>query len=401
MKVLFISVLYMPTHMPSDKRFVRDLIFNLPPEVSASVWAVNDWPDSVTMDSLHGRSVPVYSGPRLFHSPRYSGTPSAASFYSPHASHGNFRQVLELSTTMFARQSRLSEAVRREQPDVIHVTDNWGPVLPLVRRAAGGVPITLAKPSMEHIQDSAGAYARFIRMCLRGCDCIVSYDETCTQCLTGAALTESPVETIPWGIVPPREKRIPQERVNAIRSRYGCGEGDLLAVVSIQSDRALSEVLNEWRSVAGAIPVKTVAAVKPPHWREEFGKLSSEDMFVESGPADFTDLLHAADIMFSPTYSRFVKRTFNPPLTWMEAMVRGTALITSACPGVSALVQDGKNGFSYASPGELGVKIAALKDPSRVRAMQEAARETISGKYDVAGIAKRYVKVWSRISRAL
>ena len=155
------------------------------------------------------------------------------------------------------------------------------------------------------------------------------------------------------------------------------------------------KTVNELVAAAKEVPLRIVAAFKPDQWSPTYSKLEQEGVILESGPSDFLDLLWAADLMFSPTYTRFQERTTTPPLTWLEAMVRYTPTVTSPGYGVDETITDGKTGVLYTGLAELKEKLSRLTDPDCLREMAHAARETVIRQHSVAALAAQYVEVWT------
>jgi len=407
LKVLFVSLGYMPTRMTSDKQFVRDLIFSLPADIQCAVWALNDWPASVTTETLGGRAVRVHAGPRWLHRPRYQTAELARGdyVYSHHPGHGAMRQLAELTSSLLARLPELAHVIWSERPDVIHATDNWGPVMRILKTVAGGIPVTCTKMSARVTRGRRGLYGAFLAACVGGCDAIICFTDACAREFARAGVPRQRLTTIRWGVSPPVRDAGLAERIERLRGRYQCRHGELLVAVSPQAfvslrhgAQSLAQTLEELQAIASKIPLRGVVAVKPDHWTPQMADLQTDRVVVESGPDDFHDLLWAADILFSPTYARFRDRTATPPLAWLEAMARETALVTTAGHGVAETVVDGRNGILYDRTPELLTKLHRLLERGELASMKRAARETAARQHSKDTIARQHAQLWHELA---
>ena len=406
MKVLFISVGYMPKRLTSDKQFLRDIISGLPAGVTCAVWTINDWPRMCVVEEAPGRRIPVYGGCRLFHSPRYDRQSVLRGEYAYkfHEPHSGARQHAEVLTTFYASLGHLKQVIRRENPDVIHLTDNWGAVGPALRAIAGNRPITFTKYSVAVPANHKRFYGAFVRASALGFDKVLCFTDACREQLEAHVAGPERLATVRWGInVPPASSHDPSTSA-AIRQRYGCADGELLVVVSTQAGKGRDGItssavgtLRELTPVAAEVPMRIVMACKPDHWSPAYSSLRNDRIIVEKGPSDFSDLLWAADVMFSPTFARFQKRTTTPPLTWLEAMARLTPVITTPGHGVDETIIDGENGVLYDDQAELKDKILRLTDADYLRKMAQAARETVIHQHSVDTLAAQYVRIWTEL----
>lgn len=404
MKVLFLSVAYMPKRLTSDKQFLRDIIFRLPADVTCAVWTINDWPKMCVVEEREGRSVPVYGQARLLHSPSFDrqSVLSGDYTYKFHKPHSGARQHLEILATFYARLGQLKRVIKRENPDIIHLTDNWGAIGLALRAIAGHRPITLTKYSVAVPTSRKRRYGAFMRACMLGLDKVLCFTDACREQLGALGISPDRLATVRWGINVPAPSSCDPSTIAAVRQRYGCTDGELLVVVASQANRgrdgvtrAVAGTVGELSAAAGDVPMRIVVACKPDHWLPEYDSLRSDRVVVERGPSDFLDLLWAADVMFSPTFGRFKNRTTTPPLTWLEAMARNTPVITTPGCGVGETIVDGENGIIYDAQGELKDKIDQLTDPDYLQKMAHAARETIIQQHSVAALASQYVGVWT------
>jgi len=406
MKVMFISVGYMSTQMASDKQYVRELLTALPAKINCVVWTINDWPVSVTHEVINGQQVSVYSSSRLLHKPRYDleSVLQKKYSYTHHPAHGRFRQIAELTSSIIWHLPYLRRIVKRERPDVLHVTDNLGPIVWLLRWAIPHVPITCNRVGTAFHEEGGKFYSAFLCMCDWCCDLTICNTDACAKQFSAAGVPRTRLLTIPWGINVPEEASRDEEMIARIRQRYGCQKGDLLVVASpqaltglLQAGPGMTDMLNELEEISHLFPMRCVVAVKPDHWTSDMEKFRTESIMLEQGPSDFLDLLWASDIMFSPTYSRFRKSTATPPLAWLEAMARQTALITTFGHGVEETVVDGQTGIVYTSTSELVAKMHRMMENNRLEKMKKAARRMVIRRHSIEHIATIYSRIWTNL----
>ena len=404
MKVLFVSAGYVPGPMSSDKAFVRDLIRAFSADVSSAIWTINDWPRVRLVEDIGHAQVPVYTTPRAFHRLRESrDTIAAGAFvYRRHSAHGRFRQVIELASSILLRLPYLRAVVQSEKPDIVHFTDNFGPSLPLVRRAIRGVRMTCTRVGVGTGGIEALGYRAFLRVSATGCDLNICTTNACAERLVSAGVGARHVRVVPWGVRMHGLNPPDPATLARVRRRYDCRPGELLTVVSPQALTGLSQggtgfrtTVSEAKQMAERFNMRCVVAVKPDHWDSSMLRQATRRVVIEKGPPDFENLLWAADFMFSPTYDRFRKATATPPLAWLEAMARNTALITTEGYGVGETVHDGEDGVLYRNTRELLTKLErVLQKGGSLEDMKSRARQSIVARHDIDTIAPRYEELW-------
>ena len=148
LRVLFITVSYALGALPSDKRFLRDLIEYLPASIIPAIWTLSEIPPKYEVTQIGDKLVPVNSQCRLGHQP----LTSQGDTLIPHPYHSQLRQVLELMvSTLYESSHSLKESVRLHKPDVIHFYDNVGPVIGILRKQFPEVVVTCGKASTREI----------------------------------------------------------------------------------------------------------------------------------------------------------------------------------------------------------------------------------------------------------
>ena len=95
-KIFIISVGYVPTPTPTDKKFVLDIVQNLSNEFDITVWSLNDMDDCNNGKTIYcekNTSYMFYNKNRIFHQ-------SLGSKYKPHPLHSYIRNGLEINLSL-------------------------------------------------------------------------------------------------------------------------------------------------------------------------------------------------------------------------------------------------------------------------------------------------------------
>ncbi len=128
--------------------------------------------------------------------------------------------------------------------------------------------------------------------------------------------------------------------------------------------------------------------------RNEAGALSVSDNVRFLGERrDIPRLLSACDMFV------LASRWEGSPLTVMEAMAAGRAVICSAVGGVPEIVEDGRSGLLVRS-GDVGALAGAIielaKDPDRRAALGRRAAEVAQERFDVTLMGQRYLMLYEQ-----
>lgn len=394
LRVLIVVISYLPIRIPSDKQFISDLIKHLPDDIEPVVWTLNEAEPSTRIARIGSKDVPVTSTCRLWHKPLCSGEDGLV----PHPDHNGIRNLTEISLSLgVAAFGPLGKVIRIYKPQITHFTDHVGPALRLIKRLFPHIAITCAKPTAR-IPSSKHhfLYQKLLRFSLDAADAIVTYNRGCKSVLSHAGISERKLHVIPWGVDYPSP--LNQEKIHLIRQRYGCSPDELLLVGSVRGSRRnyLCESVNVAKMVAQHTSIRFVFAVKPTRFREKDLQLSSKKVWVVKGPSDFYDLLASADAIFCARDS--LNSFILPPLVWLEAMIRGTPVITMFDPGVEEIIKNGRTGMLYRNLNEVPDVLRKLLHRELLASLQNGAQQLVLEKYDIKQSAERYGTLWRSIS---
>jgi len=394
LRVLIAGVAIPPEHVLSDKKFAKDLIDELSHRVDVSVWTMDEGAPLVAQ-TTSGVEFTITN--RIGHEPLYPrGAPPV-----PHPLHTPLRALAEVSATAAISLTRWLAARRKSTRfDVVHLTDPMGPVIPLIRRAAGVSAVTVAKYTTSvHSGFKSMLYDRLLYYSVQPADRIVSFSSAVKESLGRAGVDLAKVTHIPWGIPQPTSRG--DAVVQEIRQRYGVAEGEPFVLLS---DRLLARKRREhpigpelvrWSGEVGAgADVRFYTLVRPTQYEDWMGALSTDRWTVMTSPPDFQDVLQAADVYFAPDNVNTADQAI-PPLLWIEAMGAGAVPVVRSAPNTRDLVRNGDNGFVFESPDEAISAFRELKTSSRLAKMSKRARETVDGEFSVRVIAEAYIQMWS------
>ena len=189
------------------------------------------------------------------------------------------------------------------------------------------------------------------------------------------------VDTSAWSAVPSQPK-------GSARRTLGLSEeGALVLFVGrFARVKGIEDLLEAWRDVD--IPGATLVLVGSFNALDSLGSLPPQSGVVVHDQASHIQTYYeAADLLVLP--SRASEGMSN---VLLEAMACGLPVITTPVGAAAAMITDGTDGILVPAgrPTELRLAIQELlKDPARAEALGEAARRTVTGRYDIRGVMDR------------
>jgi glycosyltransferase involved in cell wall biosynthesis len=109
------------------------------------------------------------------------------------------------------------------------------------------------------------------------------------------------------------------------------------------------------------------------------------------GPAAVADLLEKTDIFVLPSFWE------NLPMSLLEAMSRGLAVVSTPCGCVTEVIEDDVNGIivPFGDVGALHAAIVRLiEDPSLRKRLGDAARNTHEERYEMERYCAQLAEIW-------
>ena len=130
------------------------------------------------------------------------------------------------------------------------------------------------------------------------------------------------------------------------------------------------------------------------HYRRLVSSYGAKDRVHFKGHSeDVRSYLAAADVVVLPSLSEAFGMSI------LEGMACGHPVVTSSNAGVSALIEDGSNGFIFANPSQLPGILKHLSDPAERRRLGEQARKTAM-KHTWKKAAEKYENLYYQIAES-
>jgi len=392
LRVLFVAICYEPGNLPSDKQFLNDLIQCLPNSIVPAVWTLTESIPGNETVQIGDKYVPISSICRVGHRPiRNRGEVKPI-----HPKHPFFWQLFEISSSVLYESSRsLRRAVYKHRTQVIHFVDNVGPIIQVLNARFPTIPIICSKPSAR-VQGSYcwWLYKKLLRATYNPVDTTVTYTNASKEVIVAAGIPPNKVVAIPWGVKTPSPISLPS--IEAINRRYCCTKDSLLVVVLPRGPKHfITDMIVLAKALAEELPIRFVFAIRPTLYSADYDIMINDNVIIENGPADFYDLLAAADVAFAPQEKQSTATL--PPLAWLEAMARGTPLITMSNPGIDECVIDKETGLLYQNSNQIKGLLQKCQDSSFRHMMAFNAQSLITQRFNVQSIAIRYASLWESI----
>ncbi len=378
--LLILSVEYHHQDLNSDKQFIRDLVEQFALRRRVVVLSISgctpydvDYRDS-------GSNSRIVNINRLFHKP--------SSHFSdplkPHCRHSSARNLVELYSTIRKNRRTIERLVRSEGIGVIHVTDQVGPIVSMLRRMERDLTLTIAKPTARLFSRSlrGAAYGQLVRLNYSRWDAVVPYTSACARQLKDWGV-RTPSRVIHWGVKEPTkiETNIetPPEKYFVVTDRE-ITSSDPVGLVALVT------------SLSKAIDMPAILPIRRSRYSDELAQLSNPHVTVESSDDAYYAKLGNAEFLFCPNSSH--RETSLIPLVWLEAMQRRVPVVTKDCPGASEAITSLENGLLYNDPKSLiDQGIHELLD--RRNEISKRCESTVATKFRVADLANQYQECWT------
>lgn len=393
--VAIMSIGYVRQKTPSDKAFVNALIHFLPKHTEISVCSLNDAIPEEGFRVVEKKRIRYKNVNRLYHEPIFEDTTGC---YRPHCEHSNLRNAVEINLSLlwhglFSLRKFLSDV----KPDIIHLTDSFGPAGLLLKLVSPGVPVSITKPTMRLLSSRSNVfYKLYVWSSLYWADQIITFTKASAEQIALLGISRENIAVVPWG-VDIKASNSGTHEIEKVRKRYDCRVDQVLVVIT---DRFISRAEQQFFDKCAKLPnFRFVWAVRPTRYKESLQEFSRVNVFVENGPKDYGDLLAAADLVVSPSESEAATSTSLLPLAWIEALSRGTPVLTVGHPGAADLVNEGVNGFLAKNDDEIFDKLGSLSDRSTLFKMRPACRRVIETKFSMEVISREYGHIWQKLKR--
>jgi hypothetical protein len=387
-KVFFLSVGFVPEITPSDKKFVFDIVNDLSDKLDIIIWTLNDKPTTKGKVILtnNNSTYRYYNNNRVLHN-------DLGNSYKPHPNHSIIRNGLEINLSLlWYLFTNIRKLIKLHKPDIIHLTDSFGPAAIILKSLFKDIRVTINKPTIR--LNGSLAYNMWVKAGLKNSDGIFTYTSAALKTIEKLGIKKKNIQLLPWGINH-KFKKPTNKELNLIRRRYGCKNSELLIVVlpRVNGDE-LIKYINFITKISISIKAKFVFAIRPTRYLKKFSKLNTKKVIIESGPKDFFNLLSASNLAIGENDT--IKSSSLLPLAWMDAMLRETPIFTNKVPGIEELVTHKFNGMIFKDKKDLK-KILTNIDTDKIKYLKKNTKKKIINRFNINSICKSYYKYWESI----
>jgi glycosyltransferase involved in cell wall biosynthesis len=389
MRILFVGSRILPFRHAGDKSFWLDLFDSLQ-DLGHTIHAL-----SVTYDS------PLPEAPSWCEFVRPIPVPNPLSGrYNPEsrwlAATNNYASKTVSFPRIWGALRRAEESFR---PEVVHVIDNYGPVLATVRRKRAAPVFTASAPTYDR---RAALYDTWLRLSFRPFDAIIPFSEAFARRLGAIGIHPGRVETIRWGIDPAALRPPGESERRESRERLGIGPDRIVAIwtgfIQQTSWRDFEFAYRVGELLRARTPGRFsfVFCFKPTHFRPDLLQRERPGVRVVGTTKEFEDARRATDYLLSPIGGP--RSTLAPPLSWLEALAMGIPILSTPIAGIEEVIVPGSNGWVVRTPEEAADRLEIdVESPERRQNMRTSARQSVLGRFSVDRAAHEYVRLWERL----
>lgn len=304
---------------------------------------------------------------------------------------GAITNYVSKSLTMPRLFTEIREIARRWHPDVVHFMDNLGPATyPFIAR--------LPNPSYVSAVTYDPRYSLYdwgLRLSLEGFDGVAASSDAFRLRLGTMGLAARQLRTVHWG-VPPMPLLSPEERAARKRELGLPPELPLVFWSGFLQQTTVTDFRTAFDGVETAMTGPTrfsaIFCFKAQHFRPEYAQRVTPSIRVTSDPETFRRARECADLFLNPVTRR--GSILAPPLTWVEALMRGVPILTTPCGGVEEALGSGIAG-RVAPLSDLGRAVSELvADPSQLAELRLGARRWAEAEYSLDGAVHGLYELW-------
>lgn len=393
LRITMMSIGYVLQHTPSDKVFVNNLITNMADCLDVSVWSLNDATPATGTFKVGQRRVFYRNTNRIFHKPIFEDFPGQ---YRPHPRHSNVRNALEIGASLaWQFITNIRDFLFQSRPNVIHLTDSFGPAALILKLVSPNTPITMTKPTIRvGVSNKWTCYKVYVKLSLIAADQVITFTNAAANEIEKLGIPRDRINVIPWGAEGRSVEPLNDDVLN-VRKKYGCEGKKILAVLT---DRFISEAQHSFFDKCAELSnIEFVWAIRPTRYSKKLQDFSRKNVLVENGPTNYLALLEAADLLISIPEDESAASTSLLPLAWIEAMNRGTPVMTVDQPGVCDLIVDGVTGILTDNSDQILDRLAGMKDSHALGRMQWNCKDLVDREFNIDSISKRYGEIWQRL----
>ncbi|MFH1957601.1 MAG: glycosyltransferase family 4 protein [bacterium] len=395
--VMFIGVGYFPYITAGEKNFYCQMIDLLvkTEKVKAEVISINDQDVPIYIQKTGKEEVMIHNLKRPFHlyRKRFYRRINDKIYY--HHEHKQPREMIERFLTIVWYEKYISEIIKKSNIGVIHFMDNFGLVMPHLKKKYPHIKMTYSPASYN---PRGKFYDNYLKLSFKKLDRLFPFTKAYKEILFDIGISPKTMEVIHWGVKMPK-KRLSFEEKNAIKMKYGCSVKNKLFLWSgriqqIQEDDFYRAVDSAKEVVQKCDDIEFIFAFKPESYKTKYIKKACQKVQIITNVDEFNKLLESADVFFSPVGKK--ESTVAPPLTWIEAMSMGTPVMTTGVRGGGELIEDGETGFVVDDYSDIISKCIEVKS-FNLNIISNKAREFVAEEFNIEKICEEYLKNWEAL----
>jgi glycosyltransferase involved in cell wall biosynthesis len=297
---------------------------------------------------------------------------------------------------------RTFRALRRAKPDILHIHHVWPAADRYLSEIAAWAGVS-HQVVTEHIvgRSHSGAQRALKRRELARADAVTAVCGAVADALSRElGVSRERFTLVPNGADGPApEQEGPESRRLRLELRADPRRPLLVAVGRLEEQKGMDVLLEAVASLAGRGLDFVVAVAGDGSWRERLERtatgagIESRVRWMGRVP-DPGPLMLAADVFVLPS------RWEGLPLTLLEAMARGRAVVASSVGGIPEVVADGENGVLVPA-GDAGALASALEriieSPALRQKLGEGARESVERGYTWDGVVEAFETIYDEV----
>ena len=271
--------------------------------------------------------------------------------------------------------------------DLVHTHGYFADIIGIPAARRLGLPVISTCHGFISTDRNLKVYNLLDRIALRFSDRIIAVSGDIKKNLVNNGIDERRIDVIQNAVRPDADPLAAEKNAREKLSGYGISRDDLVlgCVGRLSEEKGVRHLIEALEGInASGVPVKALIIGDGPQ-RKELEDLAKargvDDMVVFAGfQSEIDDWLPAIDIFALPSL------TEGTPMSLLEAMAHGIPAVASGVGGVPQVIESGKNGILVTPERPDEIKDAVLllyRDPSLRESLSEAARKTISLKYDI------------------
>ncbi|HUM67648.1 MAG TPA: glycosyltransferase family 4 protein [Chloroflexota bacterium] len=398
MNILLIGVGYFPWLTSGEKNFFYQLLPILQEQCGIVVFSLNDYPEKQISQQTPLGTIPVYCARRALHRNYEQFFFQGNGYTSYHHRHSPPREIVEKFTSVVSQLPRLRRIIKYHHIKVIHFMDNFGIAMPFLRMAFPNVKVTYSAANYDP-RSRQSFYDAYLKISLGYLHGAGVYTHAYLKKLRELGI-KIPCSITPWG-VPVPQTNLSLSQKEGMRQELGIPQGQILLLWSgylqqIQEHDYYKTIAVARQVIQQRDDITFLFAFKPETFKPTYAEEAGKHILVQTGLKNFTDVLETADLFCSPISN--THSTVSPPLTWLEAMIRATPVVTTNIGGVSEVINHQETGYIAQNYDDLTETILQNVQKTSLTKVSQQAQALAKTQYSITNSAQHYLHFWQEIA---